>query len=433
MSVEEGMLRNRLNAIIDYRYFVPISLALGIFLRVVWILMVHAPQVSDYLWYFQRAIDISNGKGYSVNGIPTAYWPVGYPGFLGVVYFLLGQSALLGKMINVLLYTAIILLTYSVSKSVFHSERAARITLLVLSFYPNHIAYTAILSTEIFFAFLLLLGAALFISAKQRTGFLLLAGLSWGMATLTKPQAILVPIIFLPLFTTNLRSMLKPGLAVFSMVFLVILPWMRRNYLVVGTTELSTNGGIVLMIGNNPYSTGNQIWNDNVRSLLGNLATDKENMFDGKEVEREAKAKQIAINYIVHNPVRIAILWLRKLRALYLSDVDGFYYSLGMVEAPSGRVQLAYWGLRVLGELYYFLLVAFCFVALPSVLRSGIKQQLIGLFIIVYFTLVYLVFFANARYHFASMPWVAIYSGIGAELMLSSFQAPILASDAQSV
>ena len=47
----------------------------------------------------------------------------------------------------------------------------------------------------------------------------------------------------------------------------------------------------------------------------------------------------------------------------------------------------------------------------------------VGLAIIVYFTLISLVLFGNARYHFPIMPWVIIYSGIGGEILLAGRRA----------
>jgi hypothetical protein len=54
------------------------------------------------------------------------------------------------------------------------------------------------------------------------------------------------------------------------------------------------------------------------------------------------------------------------------------------------------------------------------VVRDKAREQQIGLAIIAYFTCVYLVFFAIARYHFALIPWIAMYSGVGANLLLTS-------------
>ena len=240
-----------------------------------------------------------------------------------------------------------------------------------------------------------------------------------GAVTLTKPQAIFVPVLFLLVFCAEIRISLRTLALVFIPFVLAIMPWLIRNYSLCGTPLLSTNGGIVLMIGNNPYATGGQIWDEKVKGMLGDL--ENADGFDvSREVQRETRARKIAIEYMLHNPVRTVMRWPRKITILYLSDVDGFYYSLGMVKTRWKGVKYIYWGLRAVAELYYAAAILLCIWALPTILRRKVTQHRIGLVLIAYFTLIYLVFFANARYHFALMFWVAIYSGVGGELVLTS-------------
>ena len=247
-----------------------------------------------------------------------------------------------------------------------------------------------------------------------------LSGAVWGLATLTKTQAVFVPIIFLLVFLWGKRAMLKAGILVYTAVLLVCAPWLVRNYLIFGKPLLSTNGGIVLMIGNNPYATGRQIWDENVRSLLGDLGANEANLFDGRELAREERAKRVASDYLIQHPGRVLLLWPKKLVATYLSDVDGIYYSLGMVKNRSGPFEAAYLGMRIFAEGYYFAVLALFLFAIPTIVRSNFTGYRIGLYLVLYFTFVYLVYFGNARYHFALMPWIVIYAGIGAERLLKN-------------
>ncbi len=421
------ILRTKLQSLVDHRYFIPACLVLAVLVRLCWILAVNFEQVSDYDWYYKFALNIAAGRGYSFHGVRVAYWPVGYPGFLGGLFYLFGPHQFVGKMANIVLYLGVLALTYRFSKMIFHSETAARISLLILTFYPNHIAYSSLLSTEILFIFLLLLGAVLFVLGQDHWIFWLLSGFAWGLATLTKTQALLVPLIFIPVFLRNKKSMLKACGAVYLMMFLTLLPWLYRNDLLFGRPLLSTNGGIVLMIGNNPYATGRQIWDLRVRSLLGDLG-DKdeiESMSDGREVAREKKAQSVALNYIAHNPLAVVALWPKKFIALYLSDVDGIYYTWGMRPSPSRGSRMIYLGLRIFAELYYIFILALFVASLPAIIRSKIIEHRIGIYLISYFTLAYLIYFGNARYHFALMPLVVIYSGIEAALILKGNTATI--------
>jgi hypothetical protein len=102
--------RSRLSEIMGARYFVPLCLVAAFVVRVCWIRCVDAAPVSDFGWYYERGIDLSAGKGYSVDGIPTAYWPVGYPAFLGLLLRVFGTSLLVPKAANVIVSMGVLLL-----------------------------------------------------------------------------------------------------------------------------------------------------------------------------------------------------------------------------------------------------------------------------------------------------------------------------------
>jgi 4-amino-4-deoxy-L-arabinose transferase-like glycosyltransferase len=422
------VFRERFTALIGHTYFVPASLVLAALVRLLWISLVHASQMYDWLWYYQSAVSIASGHGYSVNGVPTAFWPVGYPGFLAGVFYFVGPHLFAGKIANIVECLGTILLTYSFIKTVFHSETAARIAVLVLSFQPNNIAYTSLLTADMFLTFLLMLSAVLFVSARGRWEFFILSGLAWGLATLTKPQAILVPAIFLFAFRSEKRSLLKLGTVLYLMVLAVIAPWMARNYLVFGVPVLSTNGGITLLFGNNPYATGRSVaigGENETLSLLGDLdplepghVRDLSQLSDGREVARDDRARHVAIDYVRHHPARVVALWPRKLGALYRSDVEGFYYTLGLRNDLGPKMRVVYLGLRIIGELYYLVMIMLLLISLPVVLRRGKAACAIGLLVCSYFTLLYLVFIGDPRYHLALIPWIAMYSGVGAAVLL---------------
>lgn len=73
--------------LLDSRLFIPGCFILFVGLRAALIFFVPVEMGSDARWYFSRGLGIANGDGYSEGGYPTAYWPVGYPGFLGILFF----------------------------------------------------------------------------------------------------------------------------------------------------------------------------------------------------------------------------------------------------------------------------------------------------------------------------------------------------------
>lgn len=174
------------------------------------------------------------------------------------------------------------------------------------------------------------------------------------------------------------------------------------------------------MISNNPYATGKHIWDDNVDGLLGDLRQGDSDMHVN-EVAREERARQIGLAYIREHPGRTLLLWPKKLEYMYRSDIEGLFYTMGMIEAPGRALKIIYLGLRAFAETYYVAILALAFFSWRVVLRGKSTGYKMGLYVALYFTAVCLVFHGNARYHFPIMPWIAMYAGIGGSLLLKQF------------
>ena len=91
-------------------------------LEFLWIILFEVKPINDFQWYYEHGISLSQGKGYTSDGVLTARWPIGYPGFLAMAFYMFGYSIFIVQIINILLYTCIILLTYYCSKILFYSE-----------------------------------------------------------------------------------------------------------------------------------------------------------------------------------------------------------------------------------------------------------------------------------------------------------------------
>jgi hypothetical protein len=102
-GISEAGLSASLFRVLDSAYFLPACFALFLALRASLILLVPVEMSSDAAWYLGRASGIAAGEGYTEGGYPTAYWPVGYPGFLGVLFYLFGENALVGQAANLLM------------------------------------------------------------------------------------------------------------------------------------------------------------------------------------------------------------------------------------------------------------------------------------------------------------------------------------------
>src|SRR4051812_40132510 len=246
--------------ILSKSWFIPVCFIIYMALRIALLIAVPISQYSDNLWYMNRGIAIAAGQGYSENGISTAYWPVGWPGILGILFVIFGPSPVVGQIANLMFTAATFFLTLRLGSIIFKNELVGRLSVLLLTFYPNQIAYVPVLSTEIFYTTLLLLAIYMIVDTNKVL-FFIISGLLFGFATLTKTQSIFIPVIVISVwaytqketFSSYLRKLIFVGLAMIA----VIAPWTYRNYLIFHElVPVSTNGGLTLLTGNNPSANG---------------------------------------------------------------------------------------------------------------------------------------------------------------------------------
>jgi 4-amino-4-deoxy-L-arabinose transferase-like glycosyltransferase len=397
-------------AILDSRYFIPATLAAYLGLRLAAIVWVPIHQTSDELWYYNRAVALAAGQGYSESGIPTAYWPVGWPGVLGAVFWLTGPSAFVGQIVNLVCSAAIFVSTLRLGKILFGDVRVGRLGVLMLTIYPNQIAYVPALGTELFYTALLLFAVDLLVCGQQFWRSLA-AGVIFGIATLTKAQTLLLPAILLvawwALDRRRLRLSLRRGraVAIYGAMAVVILPWTARNHHVFGEFVLvSTNGGLTLLTGNNPSAQGDYTPNDPlVREVPRGVS---------QQVAADHMATSLALQWVRQHPGAALALVPKKIWRLWAPDGEGEWAYQAGYPAYSD-----YWmifrALRLVNQAYYVVLLG---LALSSIyywskgVRMARSEAATGYILILYTTGISIIFSGQSRFHFPLVPWIAMYA-----------------------
>ena len=407
--------------IFDKDHFIFFCFAIYMLLRVAIILSVPVHPTSDELWYYNRALSLASGQGYVQNGIPTAYWPVGWPGFLALVIWIFGKSPEIGEWANLALAAAIFFLSLKVATSLFQNKIVGRITVAILTFYPNEIGYVPDLATEIFYTSLLLLAIYPLICVKSPAG-LVLSGVAFGIATLTKTQTPFIPVLLFAVwwFTDKHRartfwSSVFKAVAVCSLMSMIVLPWTARNYMIFHSfVPVSTNGGTTLLTGNNPSARGDYTPND---PLVRQIHWDAAN-----QVAWDQRAKSLAMKWIRDNPRKFISLIPLKIWRLWAPDGEA-EWSFQSGFPNYNHYWLAFRSVRIFNQLYYTAILIFF--ALGSFFlfkepRPMPPAVLTGYALIGYFTLISIVFSGQSRFHFPIMPWVAMYAAYGIEQLLAS-------------
>jgi hypothetical protein len=242
------------------------------------------------------------------------------------------------------------------------------------------------------------------------------------LATLTKPQVIFLPglLALLQLLhrgeKSNLHKGIVKGVVIYLMMAAVLVPWAVRNSHVFSQTVLiSTNGGATLLTGNNPSADGSYIEND---ALVA-----QRNFSVRDQVEADRRAKELALNWIKENPGRFVQLVPLKIWHLWAKDgeIEWGYQS----EYPNYQEHShIFRAVRWINQIFYGLLLAGSLGAAVLLIknRRGVTWPwvLIGYCLIIYLTLISMVFSGQSRFHFPAMPWIIMYASWASVTFLRS-------------
>ncbi|MBI2619746.1 MAG: glycosyltransferase family 39 protein [Ignavibacteriales bacterium] len=389
---------------------------LALMLRILFVVIHQRPLFSDQREYDSLAFTLSESGEYQKNGEPTAYRPVGYPMFLAVSYKLFGHRPLISLLLQAVIDTLTGLLLYFTAL-----PKGQRVALTAASFwlvYPPAILYSALLLSEAITAFLLVLTAFLFrcVLESSKSWFPVALGLSLGTLSLIKPWMAFFAILVIGVTLLSGTSFRKIAVAIGAFL-LVILPWMIRNSITMGTMTLSTNSGMNLYIGNNPSATG------------GYRSISSESFQEEDEVLLNKKAFGAGLHYMVENPGTFFVLGLKKLAHLFRSEGEVLVWSFA--SSP--------WDSAIpFSEKYRSLPIS-----LVTIVNGGyiilLLTGLFGLFLsdndiilryfVIFFLLtilVHFVFFGGSRFHFPLMPFFALYSGEAVTMRKNDLQRLVL-------
>jgi len=380
------------------------------------VLLVPVTYGSDAGWYFSRAVGLAAGEGYAEGGVPTAFWPPGWPLVLGMAFKVFGASVVTVKALNFLAAALGGWLTYDLGRRIFDSEVAGRAAVLLLAIYPNHIGYVPVALTEVFYT-TLLLGACWLLIVVQGAWRFVAAGLVLGLASLVKAQSLaVVPLVFFVAWVAGPRTARRFALAVVQaasvivVAALVIAPWSLRNHGIFGEfVPISTNGGLTLLSGNNPSARGDHTPDDPlVTSIPRTVATQL-------QVDREARAR--AWRWIGDNPAGFVLLIPKKVFRLWAPDGESEWEDQRGF-TPYNEYQLLFRVVRAINQIYYVgLILGFLYGGfLLASGRARVGDARLGWWLLpyamaLYPTMVAMLFSGQSRFHFPVMPFIAMVCG----------------------
>lgn len=228
--------------------------------------------VWDGHYYDFGAKRIAEGFGYSddviVAGVPVwhpwCHYPVGYSGFLALIYRLFGEGPHVATVANAVAGALLVAVVHRLARYVTSTPRA-RLAAIFTALSPGLVVYSALLMTEPLAALGLVTSAWLFVREPRPLHRGLAAGAVMGLTALVRPQSLLcapaLALLAIPTDTLGWRPRLRAALASTAVALatslLVVSPWTVRNCRVMdGCALVSTNAGWNLAIGAFPRATG---------------------------------------------------------------------------------------------------------------------------------------------------------------------------------
>lgn len=390
----------------------------GAAVRLAWVLYAaRQPQtLADPAFYSLFAEQIADGNGYVlVDGSPTAYYPPGYPIFLGVVLWAVRGIGLssdiptIAGVANLVLGTTSIVLVFLIGRRLF-DERVGLVAAALFAFWPNLVFHTAVALTETLFNFLMLAAVLVLVGARWEekrfgVGRLVAAGVLLGLAAYVRPiSVLLLPVLAFLWWRARFGWRRNLGqLAVLTVTIVAVLvPWTVRNADAMGSfVAVSTNTGDNLCIGRHEGATG------------GFSLTPE--CFDGYddlerpeyELERDEGGTRKALRYVRDHPVEEVTLVFKRAWHTISNDHDG----LRAVESyeqdrflPDGVRR----GLSLLADVWFYVVGLLGIAGIAVAWPHGDARRRLVVLAIAAMALPPLVFFGDPRFKVPLVPFLAV-------------------------
>jgi 4-amino-4-deoxy-L-arabinose transferase-like glycosyltransferase len=397
---------------------VALVVGLAFALRLVWVLVTQwQPTFDDDAFRYDfTARALADGRGYiHLTGDPTAFWPPGYPLLLTTAYVLFGEQVIVAQLLNLALATATVWLVYLMGRRLF-DHRAALLGAGTVACFPSLIFYTGVTLSEITFTFLAMFALYLLVvdaqSGHTRDLRLVLgAGLVLGLAALTRGQALLLPLVLVPFWLRSgvPRPVIGHKLVALALAMgLIVAPWTVRNAIELDAPVLiATNAGVDFWIGHHESAAGD------FGALGGEQLVYSHPELDA--VAREVRANNDGfvkgLAFAVTHPAQELALPFEKLFWLYYNDEEGLRWNEGHggQEFLSGTARD---GLLALSNVYYYAVLGLLALGVGRWFSLREPGRVLLLSLVVYWTLIHLVFFGNPRFHAPVMPLIALLAAL---------------------
>jgi len=399
-----------------------VLLTIGLLVRVALLSQMNSfgLQIVDEDHYFKLAESIFSGLGLAWGSdTPTSIRPPLYPGFVALVWTVIGEKSLwVIRIVQIVISLFNVVLLYFLGRQMF-SQRVALWAAGIFCFYPSIVAFNFFLLTEVLFTFFLTLfvSSYLMLLRTGRPAMAVGTGCVLGLAALTRSILWPFPLLLCPLAFLSLQGNRSIRFKLVGCLFLgyliVVAPWAVRNTNLQGVvTIVNTMGGITLLMGNYEHTPLNRAWDPTLtlrgeKSIYKNLSEEHPEASNWTEGQKEKWAKKTAINFILEHPVltvKRSLVKFGNFWGLERTIIGGF--QLGYYQPPQWFAILASVAIPVVYVLVMVLACLGVFFASPADKRI----HWVILLIIFFVSGLHALVFGHSRYHLPLMPFIILYA-----------------------
>lgn len=423
-------------------------MAVAAALRIAWAIYATTRPVvfRDPAIYQMLGESIANGDGYSYyipdgglvpGGVyPTAYFPPGYPLFLGVLFWLFDLLPFdvshlgIATGANAVVSTLTVPLVFALGRRL-NGVTAGLVAAAAIALLPNTIYNTGVALTESLFLPMLVLLVLLAVPTPDvvrapGTARVLAVGVLFAATALVRPVSLLLLPAFVFLWWPgSVKVALKRTALLVAGAAVVILPWTVRNAISMDSPVLiSTNLGDNLCMGYNDEATGAFV------GLPDQCDGHQDVPRPRYEILRQSDNIDTSLEFIREHPTKLPSLVFWRGFYTLSEDHDGLeavqdYYDVNWMPRRTEEV------LTALADGFYFGLAAFAVVGVVAVLRrrdGGRDRRQTFLLAVMFLSILSpLLTFGDPRFKAPLYPFLALHAGLA---LVAAWQARPAPEDA---
>lgn len=380
--------------------------------------------VSDAASYDTMALNLLAGKGFinSSTGLPTSFQMPGYSAFLAFVYLIFGHTYTAVRIIQCIMGALLCIIIYGIAKIAF-DKKTALLSAAILAFYQPYLFYSfyggpGFLLSENLFTFLTALFLFYLLKDSGSPGIKMgiLSGILLGLATLTRPPLALFPLFLFCWLLYRMKfsviSAAKKILPLLAGFMLILSPWTLRNYYFhKAFVPFVTEGGLVLLAGNNHLAKGGTLTQPGIDSLL--TEEDRSRLSNMSEVEKDRMYRRYAKDFLLKNYKKVPKLFFKKLLVFW--DMYGVDY-----DSAGNIVGRPY-------NIWYSIVFIFALFGIGASIKS--KPNIYALLLITlffYFSVLAAISGGDPRYRYPIEPYLIIFAGSGIFAIYNAFRNKLL-------